>query len=415
MAAHLPSLRLVPGMQFSCGQCTMCCRSFIVPLEPGEAESVNALGWPEGDPLRGARVVETSGGRSSLAHVPGGACVFLDERRSLCRIHERFGAERKPLACRVYPYNLAAVQPGEVTVARRHDCPTVRANAGAPCEADGAALKRYAAALGLGAGPGYDLAARAGLEWRTVEKIVAFVERSLDRFERPADRATFLVYVADWLASLGATFLDLADLDRILPPLVERMRTQMAAAVAGPPAASTRIRFRGLLALYLRRDVDVIAGRASRVTRALAGAAFVMGRGTLRGLGLAHPPAPVGAARILEAPPTDVAPGLLSPLWAFVSEMLRAHLFFGPPSSGHDLFGGLRALGLVYPLVVALARTSRAGRSGPGPVDAADVDYAVGAIAHAFGRAPVLETRLARSFANALLERAVFRGVALAV
>ena len=40
-----------------------------------------------------------------LNHRKDGACVFLGENNR-CRIHARYGAEAKPLACRLYPFVL---------------------------------------------------------------------------------------------------------------------------------------------------------------------------------------------------------------------------------------------------------------------------------------------------------------------
>jgi hypothetical protein len=59
-----------------------------------------------------------------------GACVFLqDDGR--CRIHVEMGADRKPIACRLFPFSFHPAD-GETVVTTSFACPTVIANEGAP-------------------------------------------------------------------------------------------------------------------------------------------------------------------------------------------------------------------------------------------------------------------------------------------
>lgn len=78
-------------------------------LVGGEAERIESLPWDAGaTDLAGAQVtapVRLPGlaGRRQLARRRDGACVFLGADHQ-CRIHERFGADAKPLLCRLYPF-----------------------------------------------------------------------------------------------------------------------------------------------------------------------------------------------------------------------------------------------------------------------------------------------------------------------
>src|SRR4051794_37822823 len=123
-------LQVLADERFSCRSCTSCCRSWFVELMPGEEEGIVGLRWPAGDALEGARPILKHGGKTLLARRGDGACLFLNEKNGLCRIHEEFGEEAKPLGCRVFPYQIAPTFKGEATVIGRFDCPTVRKNEG---------------------------------------------------------------------------------------------------------------------------------------------------------------------------------------------------------------------------------------------------------------------------------------------
>jgi hypothetical protein len=77
--------------------------------------------------------------------------------------------------------------------------------------------------------------------------------------------------------------------------------------------------------------------------------------------------------------------------------------FMGAANHGRDLLSGLRSLAMLYPLVCAAAKY-RAGNRGSMAVEAEDVDYAVGAIEHNFGRNAVLKMPFARTIEKLLLD-----------
>src|SRR4051794_18782344 len=119
-------LTVVQGENFSCHSCTNCCRDWHVELLSGEAEQISGLAWGADDPLHGANVLMRHGGKTFLAHRANGACVFLNEANGRCRIHEQFGAEKKPLGCRLFPFQITPTFGSEASVTARFDCPTVR-------------------------------------------------------------------------------------------------------------------------------------------------------------------------------------------------------------------------------------------------------------------------------------------------
>lgn len=104
-----PKLDFARDVRFTCSRCGDCCRTWNVMLGPGERESLEALDWQgREDDLVGlapAVRVKQAGAvpRRRLRRRPDGSCVYLGEDDQ-CRIHEHFGAEKKPLLCRLYPF-----------------------------------------------------------------------------------------------------------------------------------------------------------------------------------------------------------------------------------------------------------------------------------------------------------------------
>ena len=101
---------------FTCSECGDCCRSLNVPVGPAERRALEGLDWtgrverlvsgPATVPVRGQGGV----GRRLSRH-DDGACTYLgDDGR--CLIHRHFGAEAKPLACRLYPFSFHQVGQG---------------------------------------------------------------------------------------------------------------------------------------------------------------------------------------------------------------------------------------------------------------------------------------------------------------
>src|SRR5262249_57012060 len=68
-------------------------------------------------------------GAYRLRKRPDGACGFLSPA-GLCRIHEELGADKKPLACRLFPFRFHPAE-GAPLVTASFSCPTVVANTGA--------------------------------------------------------------------------------------------------------------------------------------------------------------------------------------------------------------------------------------------------------------------------------------------
>lgn len=121
-------------VRFTCQQCGDCCRTWNVLVTEAEREALRSLEWPEGSALAGVRptaAVKVPGmeGRHRLARQDDGACVFLADNQ--CALHREFGADAKPLMCRLYPFAFYAV--GErTTVDCSFFCQGISRNVGEP-------------------------------------------------------------------------------------------------------------------------------------------------------------------------------------------------------------------------------------------------------------------------------------------
>jgi Fe-S-cluster containining protein len=113
--------------RFTCAKCGRCCRRTTVPITAGEAEAYRRLGPDYDDAF------EPIPGYEPLLRIrkkADGACVFLLDDGS-CRIHKEIGFDRKPIACRLFPFSFHPAE-GDTVVTTSFACPTVIANEGDP-------------------------------------------------------------------------------------------------------------------------------------------------------------------------------------------------------------------------------------------------------------------------------------------
>jgi hypothetical protein len=141
---------------------------------------------------------------------------------------------------------------------------------------------------------------------------------------------------------------------------------------------------------------------------------LVLGGGSFRALGLSHRKAK--CARRGSSKPHDQsdAPDAFALLWRLDPHQARiVSSSFGPSTGsgqangGRNFFAGLRSLALLYPLTRAVARYNAANR-GSLRIEPEDVDQAIAAIEHSFGRSPILSQPSARRIETLLVEPVTF-------
>src|ERR1700722_13394186 len=101
---HLPVVQ-----NWDCHVTGACCKEYAIELSDEECRRIEAQGWDVDRDLSGLAAGRARGLPWSrhfpLNRRPDGSCVFLSNE-GRCRIHERFGAEAKPLPCRLFPFVL---------------------------------------------------------------------------------------------------------------------------------------------------------------------------------------------------------------------------------------------------------------------------------------------------------------------
>ena len=404
-------LHVVPAENFSCQSCTNCCRHWHVELLTDDIARIEKLTWPANDPLREVKPTFQHSGKTYLSHRDDGACVFLNDANGLCRIHETFGETIKPLGCQLYPYQITPTFPGQASVMTRYDCPTVRRNEGTPLAEKLPQIKRYAEQLGKRKQltEPFDERVRGGYSQDQIGAITEFIATLVNAFDRDDQRALFIAYTCDWLATKPTADINRETLGQAFPVL--RDVIQRAANVTfKPPGVLHRTTFRTLLALYLRRDEDVLDGRASRPGRLLSMAAVVAGYGSFHGLGRSHPKGSVRRAKLFQPTNWPTPIPAMPLLRRLIGAKLESLQFMGGAARGKDFLTGLRSLALLYPLVIATAKYRAAARGDRQLIDE-DIDYAVASIEYGFGRAAVLAQPFALSLEKTILESNVLTRV----
>ena len=277
---------LSQDQRFTCSQCGRCCRRTTVPVTAGEAESYRKAGaarwFTEAD---GSEADDDDPFEPIPDHAPllrirkraDGACGFLSAE-GLCRIHENLGAERKPLACQMFPFRFHPVDDGPV-VTTSFACPAIIANEGAPLRSQARELRvLHAAWMHEFPEPTAHVELVAG--HALPPKVVAALRDILCRIvDRPGpdgrpDLRDSLRRLASFLEDLSRprvlrlapdAFADYVDV------MGRHAVANQTPATARPPTRLARLLFRGFLlaALSVQLHLDE-AYRASKLTLRLA-------------------------------------------------------------------------------------------------------------------------------------------------
>jgi lysine-N-methylase len=320
---HLRHLSVLQN--WDCHSCTNCCREYHVPVTEEERRRFAAQQWEKDPRLRGLSPFVRHGPwwapRYRLAHRDGG-CIFLgaDQR---CLIHQRFGAEAKPLACRLFPFVL--VPAGDHwRVGLRFACPSAAANQGRRLTEHHRDLTQLARLLarqeGIDRGtvPPPALQGRQRLDWAELFRLLEVVTALLgDRRDRVERRWRKCLTLAALCRQARLDHLSGPRLSEFLDVLTGALEDEAVADPADVPAPSWvgRVLFRQVALVYGRRDQGLNRGEIalSRLTLLRAGWRFARGRGevprvngllregvTFAGMEAPAGPPPAAAEEVLE-------------------------------------------------------------------------------------------------------------------
>lgn len=372
--------------RYSCHGCGDCCRDFSVQLRDEDLDRLREQRWEE---RLGERIVVEFRGQRYLRQRPDGACLFLQED-GLCRIHAEFGFDEKPVACRLFPFNLAPDARG-TTAGLNFACSSVRANRGGglPSHRDDLkrALRQVPEAATV-APPRLDRERRA-----TAPEVDAVVE-SLDGWlRRPGIPLRVRLDGFAWLCqSLGA-----ANFEKVRDARVRELGALLASALpqeldhlpVDPPGRGQRRMLRQ--AAFARIEDPRFTGDETtpslraRLAQWRRSRRFARGRGAVPSL-VRGWRTPATFAAIEAVPSVAGDPPIADLVLRWLRATLRGGRAWGSGYYGWPISDGVQALALDVACLGWLARAHAAGE-GKAAVDLASVEEALGRIDRARGRA----------------------------
>jgi lysine-N-methylase len=393
-------IRHLPVVQnWDCHSCGNCCHELQVGVTEEERRRIEALGWEDTDLGKLRRFVRRGlwwSRQTRLGHRPDGRCVFLsDDNR--CRIHERGGAEAKPLACRLFPFVLTPAG-NHWRVGLRFACPSAAQGQGRPLPQHENELTQYsrlverAEEIEAARVPPPPLQPGQSVEWsdllRFTGALLNILEDRRDRLERRLRKCLTLAKLcreARFDKVTGGKLVDFLNVVR------EGLDAEVPADAAALPRPGWigRMMFRQVLAIFLRKDRGDNRGDATRSRLALlrAGWRFARGRGTVPRV---NNWIPVTTFATVEAATGPLPPAAEAVLERYYQVKVTSLQFCGPPNFNLPFWEGLEVLATTYPAVLWLTRAI-----AEGPREQA-VARALGVVDDHFGYNRILATRRVR-------------------
>jgi lysine-N-methylase len=362
---HLPVLQ-----KWDCHVCGNCCKEYPVGITDEEKKRIEGQGWEKDLAYEQTPLFKAVGPfyrrTYQLNRRPDGSCIFLGDD-SRCRIHERFGAEAKPLPCRLYPFVL--IPAGDHwRVGMRFACPSAAANKGQRITGHDGMLKDFAGQLEsrekiadrikLKNLPPPSLQKGQRIDWpdafRFVNAIADLLKNSDDRMERRLRKCLAL-----------AKLCREAKFDKVTGPrLGEFLKVVSATLDSEVPVSPTlerpswvgNVLFRQAVALYARKDSGPNRGLAAQGKRALllAATTFARGKGNVPRL---HDHIGRTTFAEVEARRHPIKAEEESLLERYYLTKVGSLQFFGPGYFDVPLWEGLEALAVTFPAILWLART----------------------------------------------------------
>lgn len=385
------NLRLaeIPGQRFDCRGCTNCCRDLVVHLTRRDIDAIDRQNWT--GKIEGPAYVRL-GRETVLNHRPDGGCVFLSADGK-CRIHSEYGAEAKPLACRLYPFTLEP-ESGALQVGIRFDCPTVARNDGPHLSSHRPALTTLALEMTEAmpehfAEPGTQTLLAPGrlLSERELDDVVKRLDRLLAAEHVPLPvRLRRLCILTDTLGQARLAAIR----DERLAELLDLLLADEVEIDTGLPSADARQR--KLLRQHAFAHMEHIS-LAQAKSSFLASLSYRWGQfQRSRQIANATDAAAARVDAITPANRTDDAERLIT---RYLRARLLTHSAFGSAYYGWSVLNGIHSLILAVATIGWIARYRAAGERR-GSFNDTDIIHAVGVVDRAAGRAAELGAKSAQ-------------------
>lgn len=391
-------LQLPTIQNWSCHNCSGCCRQHLIEITEEERQRILDQKWTTKDGIPNAPVVVPH--RSSLfgkswrlAHGSDGGCVFLNDD-GLCRIHAKFGEPAKPLACRIYPY---ALHPAgkKITVSLRFSCPSVVANLGKPVSENRSELKqieRLVVPENADQVPPPRINRREILDWPDTLKIVHALEKLINQDDGSSivERLYRALFVAGLVDEAQFALIRGARLGDFLE-IISEAATAEEIPEPTPLASVMQMQFRLLVAHYARKDTvaDLDAGFAGRWRLLRAATKFASGRGNATPLQDCFQEV---SFETMEQSFGDLPDEFDEILTRYLTVKLQGMHFCGPAYYNIPLVEGFRSLVLIIPVMCWIARWLAASQ-GRKMWTTEDLSQAMTIADHHHGYSPVFGSR----------------------
>ncbi|OGV51441.1 MAG: hypothetical protein A2X49_16955 [Lentisphaerae bacterium GWF2_52_8] len=388
-----------PGTRFACACCGKCCTVWDIPITRAEKQRLEE---------KASRLEEDLGPKETwflsyrhaslfLLNKRETRCIFLGSD-NLCTIHKLLGEEFKPLACRLYPFNIFAWKDGSSSASWHYDCPAVGGSNGKDlpsCIKEINGFAREIADVGrlVSAEYGSGRKEKPSIDQLRIiaagyQKFLIFADfppavriyaaARLLEFHSLKGHRTDIVEAGDW-------FID--DAFNFVSRSIEDLR--LAISQAPPLNANMRVVFRYLLSGYARSNEEPLArflpfARFGRVFRTLS---FILGSGSLKSFSADSPDSSGNEPlAILAQMPCDESE-VMPPYWDFLAGKLASLHFCGGATLRLNFQEGMRHLLLSYPVARCFAALFAASEKRD-KVNLSDLRRALILMDHTFSRSP---------------------------
>ncbi|GAB6167361.1 hypothetical protein JCM19992_33610 [Thermostilla marina] len=387
---ELPLRLLADDERWDCRGCGICCRSVIIKLSDEEYRRIRDQHWEEDPRFRGKKLFV----RMSLfppvyrlAHRSDGFCVFLnDEKR--CSIHAKFGAEAKPLLCRMFPYQVVPLERFAYLTVRRN-CPSAALQEGPTLAEQESEWRPMVKTDRLRPRPKQvpPLTRHYRVSWRRFLAAAEVLEElTCDRRFPIVRRLAAGLTFCRSLDGCRLATLSNAEYAELLRLLRDASHEEAADFFRErkPPGWATRLIFRRVLADYLRLHPRYVLENSwrGRFRWAKLGIRMALGRGTMHELA---PDFPAADWKHLESPLGTLSADVLRPLDDYFESLAKTKRFAVAGRKGWALTERYRAVAVSFAAAMWFLRLTAFER----PVATDDVVQAVITIERGEGHAPL--------------------------
>ena len=414
----LPVRNLPVIQNWDCHSCGDCCRQLEAVITDLEKQRLEKLDLAADEEIAPGPWFVSKGLVSktwALRRRPDGSCVFLTSANR-CRLHERFGAEAKPFACRFFPFILVPAG-DQWRVGLRFACPSSAGNQGRALTNHQASLGRFSQELEKHTGqtgasaPPPPLQPGQIVPWsdlaRFAQTLVDIVQNRSDCLERRLRKCLALARLCRQARFDSVTGVRLTEFLNVVRAGLED-DVPVAPGDLPPPSWLGRVMFRTLLAVYARKDQGQYRGPAnhSGLSRVLAGWRFVRGSGQVPRVNSLLPHTTFAEVEDRRGLPVE----LDEDLERYFVVKLSSLQFCGPSNFDLPFWAGLDSLVLTLPMILWLTRAlTPVAHAAAAPFDGAAslpaVQKAIFLVDDHFGGNPILAAMHNRFFVRTLAER----------